>query len=120
EISSVISEKVFENLCIDTDRVLRNLENNAVIKIIQFLPLEKASKLIFEFLNFTGIGREEIYRILPNLQTPFNNVKRYGKNFEISERNENVEELLNYFESVEVIYKFEHTDKGYLVRNKRK
>ncbi|MDQ0224412.1 hypothetical protein ACFPRB_17250 [Metabacillus niabensis] len=121
-ITPAISQKIYENLVEDSKLVLDKLEKNVIVKLVQLLPVGKSAEFLYEFFKYGQYDRDDIFAILLELQRPFNEIRKNGKSFKIEDNHASIQDLLNYLESdpLQVIYRFDVSEGGYVVRNKRK
>ncbi|SHN24218.1 hypothetical protein [Gracilibacillus kekensis] len=122
EIDSQISEKLYELLLSDSESIIETLSQNVVIGAIERLPLEHASRFLYQFILNKGFNRYEVFEFLSKLRSPFSLIKLNGGQIKITMEHANLEELFEYLQSKElqVISTIVSSDQGYLVNNKRK
>lgn len=118
------SERIYEVLLTlnETDTLLSRLSQNTVQKIIETLPLESASELLFQFLVYKDLNKGEVFEFLSNLIEPFSLIKLKGGQIKITKAHTNIQNLLDYLTSkdLQVISSFNSSEQGYIVNNKRK
>ncbi|MEH7239300.1 YobI family P-loop NTPase [Bacillus sp. JJ1562] len=122
EINDLIAKKSYEFLLNNPEDVVSSLDESAVIKNVECLPLEAASKFLYHFLVYKEFNREEIFEILSKLSEPLCLIKLNGGQLRIEKTHSNVEELMEYLKSgdIQVISTIVPMEQGYLVNNKRK